>query len=93
MDWRGGQPPETGAQKCGLDLRKQHRPKNQGKARENTPGELFVQKEDSADAAEYGLQGETAPTVTAAVARARELARAEDMIYIGGSTFVVAEFL
>ena len=44
-------------------------------------------------AAEYGLQGETAPTVTAAVARARELARAEDMIYIGGSTFVVAEFL
>ncbi len=44
-------------------------------------------------ATKYGLQGETRPTVTAAVARARELAGTEDMIYIGGSTFVVAEFL
>lgn len=44
-------------------------------------------------AAAYGLLGETLPNVTAAVERARELASPEDMIYIGGSTFIVAEFL
>lgn len=44
-------------------------------------------------AAAYGLLGETFPNVTAAVKRARELASPEDMIYIGGSTFIVAEFL
>lgn len=44
-------------------------------------------------AAAYGLLGETLPNVTAAVKRARELASPEDMIYIGGSTFIVAEFL
>lgn len=41
----------------------------------------------------YGLLGETLPNVTVAVKRARELASPEDMIYIGGSTFIVAEFL
>lgn len=44
-------------------------------------------------AAAYGLLGETLPNVTATVKRARELASPEDMIYIGGSTFIVAEFL
>lgn len=44
-------------------------------------------------AAAYGLLGETLPNVTTAVKRARELASPEDMIYIGGSTFIVAEFL
>ncbi len=44
-------------------------------------------------AAEAGLKGETAPTVAEAVARARELAASDDMIFIGGSTFVVAEAL
>lgn len=39
----------------------------------------------------YGLHGETIPQVRQAVAYAREKASAEDMIYIGGSTFVVAE--
>ncbi len=47
----------------------------------------------TARAAIYGLQGETAPTVAEAVARARELAAPEDMIFIGGSTYVVAEAL
>lgn len=42
-------------------------------------------------AAIYGLQGETADTVPEALARARELAAPEDMIFIGGSTYVVAE--
>ena len=44
-------------------------------------------------AAIYGLHGEAVPEVTAAVARARELAAPEDMIFIGGSTYVVAEAL
>lgn len=44
-------------------------------------------------AAQFGLQGKTAPTVPEAVRRARELAGPEDMIFIGGSTFVVAEAL
>ncbi len=48
-------------------------------------------EELAAAAAGYGLHGETAPTVREAVARAHELARGEDMIFIGGSNFVVAE--
>lgn len=47
----------------------------------------------AAKAAIYGLQGETAGTVPEALARARELAAPEDMIFIGGSTYVVAEAL
>lgn len=46
-----------------------------------------------AKAAIYGLQGETVAEVPAALARARELAGAEDMIFVGGSTYVVAEAL
>ena len=42
-------------------------------------------------AREYGLEGEVIDTVTGALARARELASEEDMIFIGGSNFVVAE--
>ena len=45
------------------------------------------------EAARHGLSGEVVPGVVAATARARELARPNDMIFIGGSTFVVAEAL
>ncbi len=41
----------------------------------------------------YGLSGEVVPTVQQAVARARELAAENDMIFIGGSNFIVAEAL
>ena len=44
-------------------------------------------------ATQYGLQGETAGSVGEALARARELATADDTIFVGGSTFVVAEAL
>ncbi len=44
-------------------------------------------------AAQYGLQGETAGSVGEALARARELATDDDTIFVGGSTFVVAEAL
>ena len=47
----------------------------------------------AAKAAIYGLQGETASTVAEALARARELAEPDDAIFIGGSTYVVAEAL
>lgn len=47
----------------------------------------------AAKAAEAGLQGTTYPTVTAAYAAARQKAQSNDMIYIGGSTFVVAEVI
>ena len=40
-----------------------------------------------------GLQGEYYPTVAAAYEAARQAASSEDMIYIGGSTFVVAEVI
>ena len=41
--------------------------------------------------ARHGLRGATYATVAEAYAAAREAARPEDMIYVGGSTFVVAE--
>ena len=47
----------------------------------------------AAKAAACGLESETAETVAAALVRARELAAPEDMIFIGGSTYVVAEAL
>lgn len=47
----------------------------------------------AAEAAAYGLRGETIDTIPAALARARELAGEEDLIFIGGSNFVVAEVL
>ncbi len=46
-----------------------------------------------AKAAIYGLQGEAVADVQGALARARELASEEDMIFVGGSTYVVAEVL
>lgn len=50
--------------------------------------ELLAQKARSA-----GLQGECYSTVAQAYAAARKAATLEDMIYIGGSTFVVAEVI
>lgn len=47
----------------------------------------------TAKAAIYGLQGETVEQVADAVRRARSLAAPDDMIFIGGSTYVVAEAL
>jgi len=44
-------------------------------------------------AAAFGLQGEVVADVQQAVARARELAGPDDMIFIGGSTYVVSEAL
>lgn len=44
-------------------------------------------------AMESGLQGDTYPTVGEALAAARTQATPQDLIYIGGSTFVVAEVL
>ncbi len=44
-------------------------------------------------AAKTGLDCESAPSVAEAVARAREILAPEDMLFIGGSTFVVAEVL
>jgi len=41
----------------------------------------------------YGLAGNSYPTVMEAVAAARSAAAPEDMIFIGGSTFVVADAL
>ena len=47
----------------------------------------------AARAAEAGLRGECCGKVEEAVARARELATENDMIFIGGSTYVVGEAL
>lgn len=44
-------------------------------------------------AAAYGLQGEVIAGVPAALARARELASPRDMIFVGGSTFTVADII
>lgn len=48
-----------------------------------------VQLKDQAVA--LGLRGEVVEDVNEAIARAKHNARADDMIFIGGSTFVVAE--
>ena len=44
-----------------------------------------------AEAAKHGLKGELVPEVNQALARAKARAQADDLIFIGGSTFVVAE--
>lgn len=50
--------------------------------------------EELAEAADrYGLQGEVQPTVAEAYNAAREAACPEDMILVGGSTFIVSDFL
>lgn len=48
-------------------------------------------KELQDKANEFGLTGEVIPDVNMAIKAARQKATSEDMIYIGGSTFVVAE--
>ena len=50
-------------------------------------------EELAAKAERAGLRGEVVTGVPAALVRARELASAEDMIFVGGSNFVVAEVL
>ena len=47
----------------------------------------------TAKAAIYGLHGDAVGQVSEALARARELAGPEDLIFVGGSTYVVAEVL
>jgi dihydrofolate synthase/folylpolyglutamate synthase len=44
-------------------------------------------------AGSYGLNGNSFPDVSSAIAAARKSASPDDMIFIGGSTFVVAECL
>ncbi|NAS32276.1 bifunctional folylpolyglutamate synthase/dihydrofolate synthase [Flavobacteriaceae bacterium R38] len=50
-------------------------------------------KELMEKAAEYDLRGDVFNTVTEAYMDAKDKAKKEDLIYIGGSTFVVAEIL
>ena len=45
------------------------------------------------EAALHGLRGQAWPSVKEALSRAREMAGDRDMIFVGGSTFVVAEVL
>ena len=45
------------------------------------------------DAEQYGLRGESYPTVEAAYRAARSRVAPEDALFIGGSSFVVADFL
>ena len=47
----------------------------------------------AAKAAAFGLHGEVVREVPKALARAKELAATDDVIFVGGSTFVVAEVL
>ena len=60
----------------------------QAESERAVPAEKLTQK-----AQIYGLSGECVPAVREAVARAKVLAEAEDLIFIGGSTYVVAEAL
>lgn len=60
----------------------------QAKSDRSIPAEELQSK-----AAIYGLTGEAVPDVKEALERAKALADAEDMIFVGGSTYVVAEVL
>jgi len=60
--------------------------------RANIPRALD-EKELQAKAANYGLMGETYSTVAEALEAAKHEASDDDMIFIGGSTFVVSEVL
>lgn len=44
-------------------------------------------------AARHGLHGETAPSAEAALQRARELATPQDMIFVGGSFYLIANLV
>jgi dihydrofolate synthase/folylpolyglutamate synthase len=43
------------------------------------------------EALKYGLRGELYPGVKEALSEAGKSSRPDDLIYVGGSTFVVAE--
>jgi dihydrofolate synthase/folylpolyglutamate synthase len=45
------------------------------------------------EAADFGLYGQSYPTVAAALEASKQSAGTEDLIFIGGSTFVVAEII
>jgi dihydrofolate synthase/folylpolyglutamate synthase len=45
------------------------------------------------EAAKFGLEGEVCVSIPDAYAKAKEVAGPKDLIYVGGSTFVVAEIL
>jgi dihydrofolate synthase/folylpolyglutamate synthase len=47
----------------------------------------------AAQAAKYGLNGKSYPTVNEAISQAKQNANINDLIFIGGSTFVVADAL
>ena len=51
------------------------------------------EQELQAIAASEGLQGEAYPTVHAAICAARKAAHPQDLIFVGGSSFVVADYL
>ena len=51
------------------------------------------EKELTKYATDFGLQGDSYSTVKSALAAARDCAEINDLIFIGGSTFVVAEIL
>nr|MBC7613731.1 bifunctional folylpolyglutamate synthase/dihydrofolate synthase [Pseudopedobacter sp.] len=50
-------------------------------------------KELETEAASFGLKGESFPSVLAALNAAKEHAKPGDLIFVGGSTFVVAEVI
>ena len=60
----------------------------QASVRRALPEEELARK-----AHKYGLYGTTYPTVREAIRAAAEEARKDDLIFIGGSTFVVADAL
>ena len=51
------------------------------------------EKELCAQAAKVGLKGKTFKTVPEALEKAKKLAKAGDLIFVGGSTFTVADAL
>ena len=50
-------------------------------------------EELASQAGQYGLKGEVICSVAEALAKAKQMAQADDMIFVGGSNFVVAEVL
>ena len=53
----------------------------------------FTRAQVSKLASEFGLKGEACPNVTSAFQQAQQHATEEDLIFIGGSNFVVADLL
>jgi dihydrofolate synthase/folylpolyglutamate synthase len=51
------------------------------------------QEELRVEAEHHGLRGQSYPDVLSAFSAARAAASADDIVFIGGSTFVVAEVL